>query len=259
MWNFFSSRISIYNRIYNHHGCYILVLDHSSLDSSLFLRNWLRNSPSKFLVSESSVCRPASCDVPHEKKGAFCMHRQFESFPQKSSTAADAMRYSAPYMYDAPNAFAAQPTHLRGIAPTVLKLQLTPLGLPLPHIAGPPSLGEPALPRIFNTFNPSITPAPHSLRRLCPRCAYVVALRAEALHQCNASSPLLKPTSRGKAIATGAYFKGTAFAVLDASLEVLAWTWMLPRPEDQVSIAHNGSRWFVSPGVHDGFATPPWG
>jgi hypothetical protein len=162
-------------------------------------------------------------------------------------------------MYDAPNAFAAQPTHLRGIAPTVLKLQLTPLGLPLPHIAGPPSLGEPALPRIFNTFNPSIAPAPHSLRRLCPRCAYVVALRAEALHQCNASSPLLKPTSRGKAIATGAYFKGTALAVLDASLEVLAWTWMLPRPEDQVSIAHNGSRWFVPPGVHDGFATPPWG
>ena len=83
MWNFFSSRISIYNRIYNHHGCYILVLDHS-LDSSLFLRNWLRNSPSKFLVSESSVCRPASCDVPHEKNGAFCMHRQFlESFPEK--------------------------------------------------------------------------------------------------------------------------------------------------------------------------------
>ena len=83
-WNFFSSRISIYNRIYNHHGCYILVLDHSSLDSSLFLRNWLRNSPSKFLVSESSVCRPASCDVPHEKKGAFCMHRQLlESFPEK--------------------------------------------------------------------------------------------------------------------------------------------------------------------------------
>ena len=81
-WNFFSSRISIYNRIYNHHGCYILVLDHS-LDSSLFLRNWLRNSPSKFLVSESSVCRPASCDVPHEKKGAFCMHRQLESFPEK--------------------------------------------------------------------------------------------------------------------------------------------------------------------------------
>jgi hypothetical protein len=84
-------------------------------------------------------------------------------------------------------------------------------------------------------------------------------LRAEALHQCNASSPLLTPTSRGKAIATGAYFKGTALAVLDASLEVLAWTWMLPRPEDQVSIAHNGSRWFVPPGVHDGFATPPWG
>ena len=82
MWNFFSSRISIYNRIYNHHGCYILVLDHS-LDSSLFLRNWLRNSPSKILVSESSVCRPASCDVPHEKKGAFCMHRQLESFPEK--------------------------------------------------------------------------------------------------------------------------------------------------------------------------------
>ena len=68
----------------NHHGrCYILVLDHS-LDSSLFLRNWLRNSPSKILVSESSVCRPASCDVPHEKKGAFCMHRQLlESFPEK--------------------------------------------------------------------------------------------------------------------------------------------------------------------------------
>ena len=47
----------------------------------------------------------------------------------------------------------------------------------------------PAKPRVFSVFNPAITEAP---RGLCPRCTYVVALRVDAMHQCNASSPLLR-------------------------------------------------------------------
>jgi len=169
------------------------------------------------------------------------------------------LHYAAPWMYDGQRAFASQPTHLHGVRPTVLQLKLTEVTLPLAPIAGPLSLGAPAQPRIFNTFNPSIARAPRSLRQLCQRCAYVVALRVDPLHQCNATSPLLQPTPNHKPIATGAWFKGTAFAVLDVSLKLVAWTWLLPRPEDQVSIAHNGSRWFVAPGAHGGYDTPPWG
>ena len=70
---------------------------------------------------------------------------------------------------------------LRGVPPTVLHLPTISLSLPsLAPIAGPPSLGPPASARLFNTFNPAIARAP---RKLCPRCAYVVAMRVDPLHQ----------------------------------------------------------------------------
>jgi hypothetical protein len=181
--------------------------------------------------------------------------------------------YDAAWMYDVRNAWATAPSSasapsssprwLRGLPPKILNLQgeTVDLGLPLPPIAGPRSLGAPASAKVFNTFNPAIVPAP---RNLCPRCAYVVALRADALHQCNRSSPLIpahvdpKSHKKPKPIATGAWFKGTAIVVLDSGLAILGWTWMLPRPEDQVTLHHNLSRWYVRPGVSDGFL-PPWG
>ena len=149
---------------------------------------------------------------------------------------------------------------LRGELPQVIvPEQSFSLTLPLRPIAGPKSLGAPAQPRIFNVFNPAIAPAP---KWLCPRCKYVVAVRVDPLHQCNASSPLMptpqQPGRRAKPIATGAWFKGTAIVVLDKSLATVAWTWLLARPEDQLSLLHNQSRWYVRPGVSDDFL-PPWG
>ena len=167
-------------------------------------------------------------------------------------------RYEDGYMYGAKEAFASEPRILRGIPPTVLRLNLTSVHLPLPPIGGPAWLGAPAGPRVFNTFNPSISLAPGYLRRLCSRCAYVMALRADALHQCNASSPLLQRRKKGVRSRPGASFKGTALLMLDAELGIVEWTWLLARPEDQISISHGSSRWFVQPGVSGGFA-PPWG
>ena len=173
------------------------------------------------------------------------------------------MHYETPWMYRASAAWAPSTASrfLRAEPPTIINLRGKTVDLTLPNllpIAGPPSLGAPASARIFNTFNPAIARAP---RGLCPRCAYVVAMRADGLHQCNRSSPLMPPPGaprKSKAIATGAWFKGTAILVLDANLRTLGWSWMLPRPEDQVSILHNGSRWYVRPGVSDGYL-PPWG
>mmetsp|Transcript_50193 Transcript_50193/g.167729 ORF Transcript_50193/g.167729 Transcript_50193/m.167729 type:complete len:517 (+) Transcript_50193:41-1591(+) len=173
--------------------------------------------------------------------------------------------YSPPWMYGAAAAFPDPASEIpagQWIAdqrPAVIRLPLEELSLPLRPIGGPASMQQrppyPAKPRVFSVFNPAITEAP---RGLCPRCTYVVALRVDAMHQCNASSPLLRRNMPQSA--PGAWFKGTALAVLDADRRLLGWTWLLPRPENQVSLAAmegNGSRWFVPPGVSDGYL-PPW-
>ena len=104
-------------------------------------------------------------------------------------------------------------------------------------------------------FNPSLAKAP---AKLCPRCAYVAALRIDPLHQCHEASPLLKPDpGMPKNIAANAFFKGTAIAVLDQDLRVLGWTWLLNAPQHQVSGQEAPSRWFVPMGVADRFP-PPW-
>eukprot|EP00966_Prymnesium_polylepis_P103891 2405808-Prymnesium_polylepis.1 len=40
-------------------------------------------------------------------------------------------------------------------------------------------------------------------------------------------------------------------------MNVLAWTWFLARPEDQVNMLGHVARWFVPPAVH-GLYPPPW-
>lgn len=131
-----------------------------------------------------------------------------------------------------------------------------------PTVGGPEELGWPAKPRELHTFNPSVARAP---RGLCPRCSFVMTLRADALDQCTTSGgPLLNRSSR--VVAANAWFTGTILAVLDRSLSLVGWTWLLTSPDKQVggprrqrsARASNRSDWRVPPGVSDGFA-PPWG
>lgn len=143
--------------------------------------------------------------------------------------------------------------------PSVLRLdgELRTLNI-RPNVSGPPELGQPARQRVLHTFNPSITTAP---RGLCLRCAYIVSLRADALHQCDSSSPLwTRETGTPSVVATNAWFKSTVIAALDRNQHVLGWTWLIIASEKQVSAssvtAH--SRWFVVPGASDAFQ-PPWG
>ena len=97
--------------------------------------------------------------------------------------------YAPPWMYNASGVWRDPSlTFLRDLRPEVLRLDLRLLELPLGEISGPPRLWPMAKPRVFNTFNPSIVRAPRSL---CPRCRYVVAMRADPLHQCDANSPLI--------------------------------------------------------------------
>ena len=85
------------------------------------------------------------------------------------------------------------------------------LGEPL-RVAGPPELGPPANARRIHLYNPSIVPAPG---RLCPRCAFLVALRADTLHQCDATNPFQhREKGMPAVVAMNAWFKGTVLAVL---------------------------------------------
>lgn len=131
--------------------------------------------------------------------------------------------------------------------------QLAPLAIDFGLIGGPVSNRPMALPRIMNSFNPSIAMAP---RGLCPKCKYVVAIRVEPLHQCNRSSPLYR--DRGwKAIQATAYFRGTALAILDTNLQLLGHTWLLSAPKHHIDNREVSARWTVPYGVSDNFA-PPW-
>ena len=99
--------------------------------------------------------------------------------------------FSAARMLGAPAAFdpSRRELYLRGLQPQVLQLSgLQPLALEFGLISGPPKLGQPSRARRMRGFNPSIAPAPEGL---CPRCAFVVAVRADALHQCDRYSPPL--------------------------------------------------------------------
>ena len=141
--------------------------------------------------------------------------------------------YAASRLYGAGAAFSAanMSRYLRQVRPQVLRFELgrpTLIDLNLGNMSGPASLGIPAHDREMGIFNPALVPAP---KRLCPRCAYVVALRVDPLHQCHENSPLLKTDPNMPTYtAANAWFKGTAIAVLDAQLKVLGWTWLLNAP-----------------------------
>lgn len=142
------------------------------------------------------------------------------------------------------------------LRPWVLELDDEAVTLQIrPNVSGPPELGLPARLRTLHIFNPSIASAPADL---CPRCSHVVALRADALHQCDASSPLLhREDGMPSIVARNAWFKSTIIAALDQTT-VLGWTWLLVEPERQISNLAAPNRWFVPPGVSDDFQ-PPWG
>ena len=175
-------------------------------------------------------------------------------------TVATPRRYPATHMYNASDAFARADlsVHLRRRPPAVLPHSRGPptlLDMDVGLVSGPASLGIPARARKLGLFNPSLAAAPP---RLCPRCAWVCALRADPLHQCDANTPLLRPDKgTPKRIAPYAYFKGTVIAVLDTKLRVLGWTWLINAPRQQVSPRANTSRWYVPVGAADNFA-PPW-
>ena len=92
----------------------------------------------------------------------------------------------------------------------------------------------------WHFFNPSLCPAPSSLRRRCPTCSYVVAMHASPLHQCDQTSPLLRPAHRQVGSDGAPLGKHTAVAVLDGELHVLGWTWLLNEPSAQVASRPDG-------------------
>ena len=176
----------------------------------------------------------------------------------RQSALGEARSYSRDRMYGAAAAFATanRSAFLRRRHPRVLALDGAPsvLDLDLGSISGPESLGPPARAREMGIFNPSLAAAPDGL---CPRCAYVAALRVDPLHQCHEASPLLDPKESTEQSAANAWFKGTAIAVLDRRLRTLGWTWLINAPQFQVSQHPQPSRWFVPVGAADSFP-PPW-
>ena len=149
------------------------------------------------------------------------------------------------------------PAFLRSLKPIVLDAELRSLSLEVGRVQGPAILGLAAQPRHLGTFNPSITAAP---RGLCPRCAFVVSVRVDALHQCDASSPYSRhEPGMPRVLAANAWFKGTAIAVLDESLQLLTWTWLLSSPALQVSRSPVQVRQgYHAPLGAAGNFTPPW-
>ena len=174
--------------------------------------------------------------------------------------------YSPDRMYNAPKQFAAQGSFLRQLKPTVLHLDRPAqfLHLPVPPVNGPETLGVSARNQPVRSFNPSIAEAPPGL---CPRCAYVAAIRVDSQHQCDPSSPYItKPKGYRKRVSRFAWFRATALAVLDDHLELLGWTWLLNAPHSQLKAMHNASSlpssaqadlWLAKIGDADAFA-PPW-
>ena len=162
--------------------------------------------------------------------------------------------YAAERMYGTAEVFSAKSgvLFLRGLKPKVLRAAPPRvLSIDLGNFSGPPELGEPAKQRSIKLYNPSIVAAPFDL---CPRCSFVASARADALHQCDRTSPLFHSTRR---IATGAFYKGSAILVLDSKLQVIAWTWFISQPQKQVSTWSTHSRTHVPAGVSGGYA-PPW-
>ena len=129
------------------------------------------------------------------------------------------------------------------------------INISLIAFSGPPSLGMPARQREMGLFNPSLVAAPAGL---CERCAFLVSLRVDPLHQCHDMSPLLHvEEGMPKQVSVSSWFKGTVIVVLDQKLKPLGWTWLINAPHFQVSSAPEENKWRVPAGSADSFP-PPW-
>ena len=153
-------------------------------------------------------------------------------------------------MLGAHDVFSSDASFLRGLRPSVLRpgKQHT-LSLPLGVIGGPRGVAL----RELGQFNPSLVRAPPGL---CPHCKFVMTIRVDQLHQCNASSPLYLPKRKRGAD----HFIATAVAVLDFKYRVLGRTWLMNAPKDQLSKANDrrmSDHWVVADGSSGAFA-PTW-
>ena len=150
--------------------------------------------------------------------------------------------YGQARLYNAPRAFASGKGFLFDVRPEVIAFASPQKKLELP---GLPDLGPPEdlkdthginasafhNSQPLKTFNPSIAAAPHDL---CPRCAFVMSMRVDALHQCSTASSPYSEKHRHKLLGTD-WFMGTAIAVLDARFDLLGWSWMINSPVYQLA------------------------
>ena len=215
----------------------------------------------------------------------YCFRRAIEHVPTNGTTNRPAIGSRLQHRYDADRMLGADTTFrspcfrfLRGIEPSILRLEgsahptgtnvlgadlgVPPQGVIKINYKGKSHLtpNDSAFPVRF--FNPSIVRAPPGL---CPRCAYVVSLRADCTHQCDSGS-LYSVRSRGERSPAGKtrLFRGTAIVVLDSALRRLGWTWLINAPRNQVAPRQNYPahlrskktlRYMAQPGDSDGF--PP--
>ena len=152
-------------------------------------------------------------------------------------------------MYGSPKAFTSGKGFLLDARPQVVPLNANPTTLELPglkDIAPPPELiafrqrkfqvdKETRIPKPqpARLWNPSIAPAPATL---CSRCAYIMSFRVDTLHQCDdRTSPYTGSIERGADMAQADWFQATAIAILDESLKILGWTWLLNAPGYQMA------------------------
>ena len=229
----------------------------------------LAQSSNHKAVSKSTTLppRPAPPQL-HASSEQNRLAKDFEASPPPPPPAPSAtspLRRSKPVVYSQEQLYGAglfdesNRAWLRGIRPAVVAEERPSIGIDLDYgIIRAPGPGRKKLkgkpwkrmkPQELRSFNPSIATAPADL---CPRCAYIVAVRADALHQCSRAGALIRDP-----------FKSTAIVVLDASLAILRWTWFLNEPGYQIARVTsfgNDSRarlWRVPLGVSDDFA-PPW-
>ena len=87
-----------------------------------------------------------------------------------------------------------------------------------------------------------------------PTLKYAVAIRVEPLHQCTDSAR--HNDKHGRPVAAVAY-RGTAIAILDNDLQVVAHTWLVSAPKHHVDPSEVESRWTIGYNASDNFA-PPW-
>ena len=136
-------------------------------------------------------------------------------------------RYAPSRMLGATAVFASSCVRwLRGQRPSVLRLEAGPRVLHSEFV--PPRSAGTGRVWPVHSFNPSIVLAPVGL---CPRCAYVATVRADARHQCDDTTPFMHGSVGGHAT----LFRGTAVLVFDANFSRLGATWLVNAPEHQVA------------------------